>query len=132
MSHPYSIALAYIQGVPVPQVEHQSKIALKLKSMNRVSFERLLMRWLPVIEQKPDLIDNLNLDEQLREDWRASGLQSDNLYDEEEVSQIREARAAQMEQERQAAMMLEAGKVAGGLIEKSAPADVEAALAGAG
>lgn len=101
--------------MPEPEVTYSSRIALAIKALENTSFMRVSEMWLPYMEMKPEIADNIAFDAAFRDSTRNAGAPERWLTDEKEMGAIRESRAkqqAEMEKQQQLAMMAEsAGKV---------------------
>jgi hypothetical protein len=101
--------------VPLPNLVYSSKIALAIKSLENVSLGHTFETWLPVVQMKPEVMDNLNWDETFRDNVRNGGLPKRWLLEMDQVADIRKQRAQQMEemkQQQQGAQMADSvGKV---------------------
>jgi len=101
--------------IPEPEVTYSSRMALAIKALENASLTRSFERWTPVVQAKPEILDNVNWDMAFRGSWRNDGAPADWLMDEGQMKDIRESRAkqqAEMEKMQNAAMMAEAaGKI---------------------
>ena len=98
--------------VPLPKVEFTSRIALALRMIENSAIDRLLERLLPMLEVAPELADNFDLDEMVREAARNDGISEDLLKKVKDVMEVRGQRASQMAQEQQMAAMSQAAVTA--------------------
>ena len=80
-------------AVPDPDIRYTSRLALALKAVQNGALNRTLGTFAPFIEAKPELLDNLNLDLAMRDIGRSEGLKEDWIVGEDEVAQMRQARA---------------------------------------
>lgn len=91
--------------LPEPEVSYSSRIALAIKALENTSFYRLLEGISPLIQFKPEILDNFDFDEAARDLARNDGLPTRWIVEIEEVAKIRNARAeAQMKAEQMAEM----------------------------
>lgn len=101
--------------MPSPEVGYSSRIALAIKALENSSFSHALEMQGPVIEIKPETLDNYDLDMIARDTARNFGTPSRWLVPVEVRDKIREERAkkqAELEKQMQIAQMAEsAGKV---------------------
>lgn len=101
--------------IPEPEVTYSSRIALAIKALENTSFMRVSEMWLPYMEMRPELADNIAFDQAYRDSNRNAGTPERWLTDEKQMGEIRESRAkqqAEMEKQQQLALMAEsAGKV---------------------
>lgn len=102
--------------LPLPEIGYTSKIALAVKALANIAFARSMEMLAPLINLRPEILDNFNIDQITRDGARNDGIPSDWLLSTEERDQIRAARAqalAQQEQMNQALAMADAaGKAA--------------------
>lgn len=85
--------------VPSPQVIYTSKLALAQRAIHSTAFARAMERVAPIIEIRPEILDNYRLDRAERDLARADGMHPDHLASEAEISQIREERARALQQQ---------------------------------
>lgn len=93
--------------VPVPKVQYSSRIALALRSLPSLGYQRTLERLTTVSQLSPSVLDNYNLDKAERDVALADGVPPDFLRSEAERDELRQqraqAQAEQAQQEQQAA-----------------------------
>ena len=104
--------------IPEPEVSYMSRIALAIKALENNSFLRSIEMFSPLVEVRPDILDNYDMDKIVRGSARNDGLPDEWIADEEAVAEIRQARAeaaqqaAQAEQaERMASAAAKAGSI---------------------
>lgn len=90
--------------IPEPKVNYSSRIALAIKALETMGFERTLESWQPMIQARPDVLDNLDLDTAFRDMARNNNVPSRWLIDARKMQQKRAARAQQAQQQQQATM----------------------------
>ena len=106
--------------VPVPNIAYNNRISLAIKAQQNTAYSEFMAINQMSIEMDPSVLDNLDGDTQFRDGWRNAGLPEDSLRDEQDVDEIRGARAEaqaqaqQMEQAQQAASMLKDASSANG------------------
>lgn len=89
-----------------PSVQYSSRIALALRSLPALGYQRTLERLTAVVAVAPDAIDNFNFDKAERETALGDGVPVDFLRPEKERDDMRQQRAAAAaEQQKQAAAM---------------------------
>ncbi len=84
------------------EINYTSQIAKAQKESELDAFPKFLGVMGPIIQLKPEIIDNMNPDEFFRHNWSTVGLPEKSLFDENAVRRTREARAQQMQQQMQA------------------------------
>ena len=103
--------------IPVPEIVYSSRIALALRTLPTLGYQRALARISTVAQIAPDAIDNYDFDKAERATALNDGISADFLRKTGEVKKLREQRAAaaaqreQMEAQEKAAASL--GKVGG-------------------
>lgn len=112
-------------AIPDPEIRYTSRLALALKAVRNLAFNRTMERIAPLMQFRPDIADNIDFDRAVRDGAIDDGMPVDWLKDEEDVANMRKARAeqaAQQQQEIQAHQMADtAAKVSkSGLLEKMA------------
>lgn len=103
-------------AVPMPSISYISRVALAIRTMQNLSFARTLDMLAPLIQLKPEALDNFQVDVISRGIARNSGMAADWIAEEKDVEAIREARAeaqAKMEQQQQLLTAAEAAGKAG-------------------
>ncbi|MEI6278309.1 MAG: portal protein [Verrucomicrobiae bacterium] len=106
-----------------PTVTYSSRIALAVKSHENSAFYQTIDGILPIVQVRPELMDNFDWDEITRDLARNNGLPSRWLLEEEEVAQRRNARAqqvAQAQQMQQMQMAADSAAKVGGIPNDSA------------
>lgn len=104
--------------LPEPSVSYSSRIALAIKSLENNSFMRTMESMMPLIQARPDILDNWDLDEISRDISRNEGMPARWLIDAKQRDEIRNQRAqqqAQMAQAQQAEQMAGAAAKAGSI-----------------
>jgi hypothetical protein len=102
--------------IPEPDVTYTSRIALAIKQLQNVSFMRSMEMLTPLVQVKPEILDNIDTDQVARDAMRNDGMPADWLVDEKQRDEMREARAeaiAEQQQQQQMMMMAEAAGKAG-------------------
>lgn len=89
--------------VPAPRIQYSSRIALALRALPSIGYSRTLERLAGLAQLFPDALDNFNFDKAERETALADGVPADFLRDENEVRELRDARAAAAQQAQQMA-----------------------------
>ena len=88
-----------------PEIAYSSRIALAIKALENASFAHVIETQAPLMQTRPDILDNYNLDQISRDTARNAGLPARWLNPLELVNAIRKSRAEQMaEQQKQAQM----------------------------
>ena len=108
--------------LPEPELSYTSRIALAIKALENNSFGRAMEMTMPLLQIRPDILDNYNLDEITRDGARNDGLPARWLVSEEDRDKGRQARAQQAEQQQkaqQAQMMADAAAKAGSIKQDS-------------
>ena len=119
--------------LPEPELSYSSRIALAIKSLENNSFRRSMETSLPLIQIRPDLLDNYDLDEIQRDSARNDGLPARWLKEIKVRDDERAARAKQqqqMQQMQQAQMMADAAAKAGSIKQDSMLAQLQGQKAG--
>lgn len=91
-------------SVMLPSVTFSSRVAYALKGLNNLSTIQTLDSWGPVLEVRPELLDNLELDDAFRDFARNNGTPANLITPEEKRDQMRQARAEQQARMEQAAL----------------------------
>ena len=99
-------------SIPPPQVTYSSKIALAIKGLENGSLMNVFEMWMPVIPNKPEVMDNVNWDATFRDSVRNAGLPARWLLEFEEVGKIRQQRAQQQAEMQQKAEQMQAAEAA--------------------
>jgi hypothetical protein len=104
--------------IPEPQVTYSSRVALAIKSMENQAFLRHSEAMMAVWQLQPEILDNYNMDEIMRDMSRNDGFPARWLRETKEIQQLRQMRAeqaaaqAEMEQQlAQAQIAKDAGSV---------------------
>lgn len=79
--------------IPDPDITYLSKIALAMEEAQQSEFFQMQEMFGAFYEVKPELLDNLNLDQVMRDTARARGLPEDWVTSEQDVAAARQARA---------------------------------------
>lgn len=90
--------------MPEPELSYSSRIALAIKALENNSFARSMELTLPLLQVRPDILDNYDLDTIERDKARNEGLPARWLMDEDKRDEIRSARAEAAKQAQQAAV----------------------------
>jgi len=98
--------------VPLPKVEFTSRIALAIRMIENNAIDRTIERIMPMIQIAPELADNFDLDQMLRDSARNDGISEDVIKNLQQVIEQREARAAEMAQQQQMMMAQQAASAA--------------------
>lgn len=105
---------------PDPAVSFTSRLALAIKQLRNLSFQRQIQSDAQLAQFRPDILDNYNFDLITRDSARNNGVPAEWLLDEDKVAEMRQARA-QAQQAQQAMMLAEQGSKAvknvGGMAE---------------
>jgi hypothetical protein len=83
------------------EINYTSQIAKAQKESELDAFPKFLGVMGPIIQMKPEIMDNMNQDEFFRHNWSTVGLPEKSLYDESAVRRSREARAQDMQKQQQ-------------------------------
>jgi hypothetical protein len=108
--------------IPEPKVNYSSRIALAIKALESAGFERTLEMWTPMIQARPEILDNLDLDTAFRDSTRNNNVPARWLMDSRKMAQVRAQRAqqqAQQQQIEQAQQMADAAGKAGNIKPES-------------
>lgn len=95
-----------------PNVQYSSRIALALRSLPALGYQRTLERLGAVAQMAPDALDNFNFDKAERETAMFDGVPMDFLRPEKERDEMRAARAAAQQQAQQQAAAMQAADTA--------------------
>jgi hypothetical protein len=109
--------------IPEPEVSYVSKVALAIRAMQNLSLARTMERNAIIAQVRPEVLDNFKWDVISRETARNDGLPADWLAEEDEVEEMRSARAeaqAKMAQQQEMLTMAEAAGKAGSVKQDSA------------
>ena len=99
--------------IPPPNIVYSSKMALALQSIHNDAFVDALSLAGNIAQTRPDILDNLDLDDGFRNYARNAGILESSLVPEKSRDQMRMQRAqAQAQAEQQAAMLEESDAVA--------------------
>jgi hypothetical protein len=99
--------------IPEPEVSYVSRVALAIRAMQNLSLARTMERNAVIGQMRPEVLDNFKWDTIVRETARNDGLPSDWLADEEDVEQVRAARAEAQQQAQQEQQMMGAAEAMG-------------------
>lgn len=105
--------------VPLPKVEFTSRIALAMRMIENNAIDRTIERVFPLIQIAPEIADNFDIDQMLRDAARNDGISEDVIRTVKQVAEEREARAMQMQQQQ----MLEMAQQAAGAARDASQAD---------
>lgn len=112
--------------IPEPEILYTSRVALAIKSLQNLAFMRTMEQLGPLVQVKPEMLDNFNTDVIARDIHRNDGSPADWLTDEDARDQMREQRAqqqAEMMEQQQAMMQAETAAKAGSIKKDSVLAD---------
>jgi hypothetical protein len=96
--------------VPTPKVQYSSRIALALRSLPSLGYQRTLERLGMVAGVAPQVLDNFDFDKAERDTALSDGMPADYLLPESDVAEAREARAQQQAQMQQQAAAMQAAE----------------------
>lgn len=108
--------------IPEPEIVYTSRVALAIKNLQNLAFMRTLEQIGPMIQVKPEILDNFNTDTIARDIHRNDGSPADWLLDEDERDDMRAQRAeqqAQMMEQQQMMAQADAAAKAGSIKEDS-------------
>ena len=109
-------------SIEEPEITYSSRIALAIKALENASFAHVVETQAPIMQVRPDVLDNYNLDQISRDTARNAGLPARWLNDLELVNAIRKSRAEQMQaqqQQAQVAQMAESAAKVGSIKQDS-------------
>lgn len=95
---PMELTEAIGQGEEI-DIEYESPLALAQRAQELQGMERALALVAPIVELKPDVIDNFNLDEFTRHAARLAGMPSKILNDQNTVNEMRQGRQQAREEQ---------------------------------
>lgn len=98
--------------IPLPKVEFTSRIALAMRLIENNAIDRTLERLLPMMEINPEIADNFDLDQMIREAARNDGISEDIIKKIGDVQRERAERNAQIQQQQEMMMAEQAAKTA--------------------
>jgi hypothetical protein len=104
--------------VQTPKVQYTSRIALALRALPAIGYQRTLERLAVTAEVAPSALDNFNFDKAERETALIDGVPAEYLRSEQEVAAIRDDRAkaaAAQQQAEQAAVAADAAAKVGSI-----------------
>lgn len=87
--------------VPVPNLRYSSRIALALRALPSLGYQRTLERLSAVAPIIPSVLDNFDFDKAERDTAMTDGVPVDFLIPKEQVEEVRKQRAAQQAQQAQ-------------------------------
>lgn len=96
--------------LPEPELSYSSRIALAIKALENNSFSRSMELTLPLVQVRPDILDNYDFDAIIRDGARNDGIPARWLVDKDDRDKLRAARA---QQQAQAAQVQQATAMAG-------------------
>jgi len=111
-----------------PRMQYSSRIALALRSLPSLGYQRTLERLSIAARVAPQVIDNFDFDRAERETALADGLPADFLRPEHERDELRAQQAQAQQQAQQQAMTLQAADAAGKLGQVPADSPVGKAI----
>ena len=114
-------------AIPDPEISYNSRIALAIKSLENTAFYRSMELLGPMAANRPDILDNFDLDTIARDSSRNDGMPADWLLDEDERDKIRDARAQEIQKAQEMQMALAASEAA----KNAGSVKSDSALAGA-
>lgn len=85
--------------VPVPGIAYHNRISLAIKAQQNTAYAEFMAMQQPVMEFRPDMLDNIDFDTQFRDGWRNAGLPEDGLLERDGVDELRQARAQAQQQQ---------------------------------
>jgi hypothetical protein len=100
-------------GIPFiedPDITYSSQVALVVQAAQNVGFARTMEMFGPLLEARPEAMDNFRVDRIVRDGARNAGLPADWMEDEDEVEATRMQRAeiiAQQQQQAQQQQLLD-------------------------
>jgi hypothetical protein len=97
--------LAMVGFIPEPEIAYNSRIALAIKQLENSAAMRTFEQQVGLMQMRPDMLDNYDLDEITRDMARNEGLPARWLMEEEMVAQQRAARAQAQQQAMEAEQM---------------------------
>lgn len=100
-------------ALPVPEVTYVSRVALAIRAMQTVGWQRTMETNAVMAQVAPQIMDNFRWDRISRDVARNNGTPADWLADEKEVEGIREARAEAEREAQQKQEMLMAAEAVG-------------------
>lgn len=104
------------KALAVPKVTINSRVTLSLKQLRNVGMQQTMELMLPVVQAgRPDVMDNINLDKWVRQVARSNGVPESVLTTFDEMKQMRDARAQQMQAQMQAQQAQQLGQAGAGL-----------------
>jgi len=109
--------------LPEPKVSYTSRIAMSIRALENLSFNRSMAMLMPLSQIRPDILDNYDFDRIARDSARNDGVPAGWLLSKDQVDQIRQARAqaqAMQAQMEQAQMLADAASKAGRIDPTSA------------
>lgn len=91
-------------AIAIPDISFNSQVAQALKSLQVGSIQRVMGLAQPMMELRPDIIDNFDLDAIVRDAAHIGGCKAGWMLPADEVAEVRQARAAQQQAAQQAAL----------------------------
>lgn len=108
-------AVSKVEGgvatVPDPGVSYSSRLALAIKQLRNIGFERQMESDMMLAQFRPDVLDNYDFDRITRDRARNNGMPVEWILDEDQVKVIREQRAAAQEAAAQMQALQEGSQV---------------------
>lgn len=90
-----------IREVPPPKVIYQSRIALAIRQSEIGAADRMVERAINLAQANPTVLDNIDVDEYLRQTARNDGVPEDMIVPDEARNKMREARAEAQRQQQE-------------------------------
>ncbi|MDZ4289875.1 MAG: portal protein [Prosthecobacter sp.] len=100
------------QGIstPSPEVVYTSRLALAVRALRNLSFDRSFSRIMQIAAQDPAILDNINMPLMVRDSMRNDGVPASWIRGLDEVEEMRAARAQQQQQMAQMQMAEQGSK----------------------
>lgn len=89
--------------VPEPKISYSSRIALAIKAVENTAFMRHAEGFMALWQLQPQMLDNYNWDEIVRDSARNEGFPARWLVDMDDINKLRDARAQQQAKQQQLA-----------------------------
>lgn len=102
-----------VAEIPNPQITMAGRLSLAIKNVRNMFTDSHMRRIAGLAALDSSVLDNFNMDKVVKSTTFYSGMDMDSLRDDDEVQAIRDQRAQAQQAQQQAAMLMEAGKVAG-------------------
>ncbi len=101
--------------VPPPRIQYASRIAVALRSLPSIGYQRTLERAQQVAAVAPEVLDNFDFDAAERQTALSDGVPPDFMRTKEDVQRLRQQRAQAQAQSQKQAMAAQAAQAAGSL-----------------